>query len=185
MSRTTTSAVDTAFAGENVPLVLFLQMEFDSGTSRVTNNAFDIDWNGYTWTGVGVLGSIEPVQEGADLQAFGLALKLSGIPTAQLAIALDEDYQGRAATIWAAPLDSEHRIIVDPVIVFKGRMDTMPIAMGKTGEITLNLESRLVDWERARVRRYNDADQQAEYPGDLGLQFVEQMVEKQLIWGRG
>lgn len=184
MSRSTTTAVDTAFAGDNVPLVLFLQMEFDSGTSRVTNAAYDISWNGYTWTGVGALGSIEPVQEGADLQAYGLALKLSGIPTTQLATALDEDYQGRQATIWAAPLDSEHRIVSDPVIVFKGRMDTMPITMGRSGEITLNLESRLVDWERARVRRYNDADQQAEYPGDLGLQFVEQMVEKQLIWGR-
>ena len=103
---------------------------------------------------------------------------------ASLATALDEDYQGRTATIWAAPLDSEHRIVSDPVIVFKGRMDTMPITMGRSGEITVNLESRLVDWERARVRRYNDADQQAEYPGDLGLQFVEQMVEKQLIWGR-
>jgi hypothetical protein len=31
----------------------------------------------------------------------------------------------------------------------------------------------------------HDADQQAEYPGDLGLQYVEQMVSKDLIWGRG
>lgn len=184
MTRSITAAVDSAFAGENVPLLLFAQLEFDSGTTRVTNCAYDVTWNGYTWTGVGALGSIDAVQEGADLQAYGLALKLSGIPTAQLAIALDEDYQGRAATIWAAPLDSNHQTIADPVIVFKGRMDTMPISMGRTGEIVLNLESRLVDWERARVRRYNDADQQAEYPGDLGLQFVEQMVEKQLIWGR-
>jgi hypothetical protein len=57
--------------------------------------------------------------------------------------------------------------------------------LNAAASVVKNLESRLVDWERARVRRYNDADQQAEYPGDLGLQFVEQMVEKQLIWGRG
>ena len=184
MSRTITAAVDAAFAGDNVPLLMFAQMEFDSGITRVTNNGYDIDWNGYTWQGAGSVGSIEALQEGSDLQAYGLALKLSGIPTAQLAIALGEDYQGRSATIWAAPLDSNHRIIADPVIVFKGRMDTMPISMGQSGSLMLHLESRLVDWERARVRRYNDADQQAEYPGDLGLQFVEQMVEKQLIWGR-
>ena len=62
MSRTTTAAVDTAFAGDNVPLVLFLQMEFDSGTSRVTNAAYDITWNGSTWTGVGALGSFEAIR---------------------------------------------------------------------------------------------------------------------------
>lgn len=184
MSRTLTAAADAAFAADNVPLLLLAALEFDSGTTRVTNNAYDVQWDGYTWTGLGTLGAVEAVKEGAGLEANGLALRLSGIPTAMLAIALDEQYQGRSATIWAAPLDSEHRIIADPVVVFKGRMDTMPIGMGKTGEITLNLESRLADWERPRVRRYNDADQQAEYPGDLGLQFVEQMVEKQLIWGR-
>lgn len=184
MSRDITAAADAAFAAENVPLLVLAQLDFDSGTTRVTNNAFDVQWNGYTWLGAGNLGSAEAVQEGADLQAYGLVLRLSGIPEGQLAIALDEQYQGRGATIWAAPLDANHRIIDEPVIVFKGRMDTMPISMGATGSIELNLESRLVDWERPRVRRYNDADQQQEYPGDFGLQFVEQMVEKELVWGR-
>ena len=46
------------------------------------------------------------------------------------------------------------------------------------------VESRLADWERPRVSRYTDADQQQRFPGDLGCRFAPQMVEKELVWGR-
>lgn len=185
MSRTVTSAVDAAFAGDNVPLLVFVQFDFDSGTSRITNNAYDVTWDGHTWRGLGELGSIDPVQEGADLQAYSLAMQLSGVPVANIAVALEEQYQGRACTIWAAPLSASYAVLADPVIVFKGLIDDMPVKLGKTATVQVNVQSRLADWDRPRVRRYNDADQQAAYPGDRGLEFVEQMVEKQFVWGRG
>lgn len=180
------TAAGNALAAENVPLLCFIELAFQSGTVRVCNAAYNFDWNGHTWLGRGDVIGIAPVQEGANLEAHGVSMRLSGVPSEYIAIALAEHYQGRAAKIWAAPLDAEYRIIADPVLVFNGRMDTMPINMaGGTATIELTAESRLVDWERPRVRRYNDADQQAEYPGDLGLKLVEQMVEKELIWGRG
>ena len=184
MSRSITSAADAAFTGENTPLLVFAQLNFDSGVTRVTNNAYDLPWNGQTWIGTGKLGSIEPVQEGADLQAYNLTMRLSGVPTDSIAIALDEHYQGRACTVWAAPLDSDLKVIEDPIVVFSGRIDDMPIKLGEQATIELRAQSYLADWQRARVRRYNDADQRFEYPSDLGFQFVEQMVEKEIIWGR-
>lgn len=42
-------------------------------------------------------------------------------------------------------------------------MDTMQVTDGAEPRVTLTCESRLVDLERAEVRRYTDADQQAEY----------------------
>lgn len=191
MSRTLTAAVQAAIAAENVPFLILVQLDFGSGYVRVTNCPYAVTWNGYTWLGLGALGSIEAVKESAGLEAAAVALKLAGVPldgdgdSELIAIALGEHYQGREAKIWAAPLDADHRILSDPVLIFNGRMDTMPIEVsGGTAAIALNVESRLADWDRPRVRRYNDADQQAEYAGDLGLQFVEQMVEKAILWGR-
>ena len=60
----------------------------------------------------------------------------------------------------------------------------MNIEAGETATISISVESRLVDWERPRVHRYTNADQQIAYPGDKGLEFVAQMVEKELVWGR-
>ena len=185
MTRSVTTAFGNAMAGANVPLLCFIELEFDSGTVRVCNAAYGFAWNSYTWIGAGNLISMSEVQEGADLEAYGVSMQLSGVPEGYVSIALGEHYQSRPARIWAAPLDANYVVIADPVLLFNGRMDAMPISMeGGKAVITLTAESRLADWGRPRVRRYNDADQQAAYPGDLGLQFVERMVEKELIWGR-
>jgi hypothetical protein len=45
-------------------------------------------------------------------------------------------------------------------------------------------ENRLADLERPRVRRYNSGDQQLLFSGDKGLEFVEQMVDTSIVWGR-
>ena len=60
----------------------------------------------------------------------------------------------------------------------------MNIDAGETATVSLSVESRLSDWERPRIRRYNNADQQIAYISDKGFEFVPQMVEKELIWGR-
>ena len=59
----------------------------------------------------------------------------------------------------------------------------MDIDVGATATITVNAESRLADWDRPRVRRYNHEDQQIDYPGDMGFEFVPQMATKELRWG--
>jgi hypothetical protein len=182
--RTLSNAVSTALGSDNVPYLLLIQLDFASGTTRVCNAAYDFQWNGVTWVGAGFVGSIQPIEEGAELQMYGVAMQLSGIPTQFVSSALTQDYRGRNCTIYVAPLNASYQVLSDPVVAFKGRMDTMQIEMGQSATITMTAESRLTDWERARVRRYNNEDQQLTYPGDLGCQYVPQMVEKQLFWGQ-
>lgn len=183
MPRALTGAADNALKANHVPMLVFAELDFASGFVRVTNAAYDFNWNGFTWTGVGNLGSIEAVKEGAELQMYGIGLRLSGIPSELVSIALGEHYQGRSAKIWLAPLTSDYQIIADPILLWSGRMDTMQIEMGDTASITVTAESRLVDWERPRIRRYNHEDQIGEYSTDKGLEFVTQATEKEVVWG--
>ena len=147
-----------------------------------TNPTFVQD--GTQWLGIGTLGSIEAITEGTALQMYGCQLTLSGIPPEVISEAFTQTYQGRSATIWLAPLTEDYVIIADPVVVFKGRMDTMDIALGETCTVTVSVESRLVDWERPRIRRFNDEDQRSEYPNDRGFRYVDQMIQKDLKWNR-
>jgi hypothetical protein len=55
---------------------------------------------------------------------------------------------------------------------------------GETSVLTITAESRLIDMNRARERRFTDADQQQLYPGDLGLQYVAGLQDKEFPWGR-
>ena len=113
-----------------------------------------------------------------------MLFRSSGIPPSYLSIALGDDYQGRDVKIYTGLLDEGHQLIADPALVFQGRMDYMSIAMAETATIAITAENHLANWNRPRVRRFNDKDQQDKYPGDLGLEFVEQMVEAEIVWGR-
>lgn len=182
--RSMTEAVIAALRADNVPILVLVELQFATGTVRVCNAGYNFTWDGHIWTGLGTLGGISAVSEGQDLQMYGLTLTLTGVPSEYVALALGSGYQGRPATIWLAPLDSEYALLSDPVIVFRGRMDTMPVEFGPSATIQLSIESRLVDWERPRMRRYNHADQISEHPGDMFFEFVPQMAEKEIVWGR-
>jgi hypothetical protein len=182
MPRSLLSGMVSALADDNVTALLFIQLDFDSGAVRVTNLAHDIAWNGSTWTGAGQVGSVDAMIEGDASSAQGMAFTLTGIPPAMVALTMTEQYQGRRARVWFGTI-AAGALVADPVLVFSGRMDNMQVNLGNSAEIRVNAESRLVDFERPRIRRYNHEDQIAQVPGDLGLQYVAQMVEKSLYWG--
>ena len=53
-----------------------------------------------------------------------------------------------------------------------------------TSTIELKVENKLIDLERARVRRFTGNYQKSVYPGDKGLDFVESLQDKEVVWGR-
>jgi hypothetical protein len=182
-NRPITTPTANALAATQVRAVVFVEMDFASGYLRMNNSAQNMDWNSLTWLGIGRVGSIDPVGEGVTLEVRGLRFSISGIDPAHVSLALNEQYQGRACSMWFAPLNEDYSVIADPVLVFSGRMDLMDIDMGTTATITVSAESRLADWDRPRVRRYNAADQAITDPADKGFEFVPQMVEKNIRWG--
>jgi len=189
MTRALTAGVQTAATSEVARPFLAVELDFSSGFTRANSTdrllSFDTGSGVQNFLGTGNLGRVGPAQEGTELQPYSLTLALSGVNPAHLSIALGEHYQGRAAKIWLGFLDANHAVIADPVLLFHGRMDDMPIILGETAEVAVNVESRLADWERPRISRYTDAEQQQLFPGDRGLEFVSATVEKELVWGRG
>lgn len=188
MSRGLTSAMQSlALAGEVKPLIL-VDALFDSNapTSYIYlwNGIGDLSYDSKTYLGAGELLSISPIQESVELQANGVTLQLAGIGDPLLSKAKTEDYQGREVNIKLGGFDASNNIVADPVIVFSGFMDTMTIQDdGGTGTIALTVENRLIEFEKARVRRFTDNDQRIDYPNDDGLEYVTQIQEKSIVWG--
>lgn len=180
--RTTTAAIDAALAAENIPLLLLVELDFESGTLYLTNAGCTATWNGHTWL-PNKLGKIDAIKEGSDLEANGAGFELNGTDLTLLSTVLDEDYQGRSAKLWVAPLTDQYQPISDPVLVYVGRMDSATINFGSTASISLATENRLIDMDRAKVRRFNSEDQAIDYPEDKGFDFVPGLVEGQIKWG--
>jgi len=186
MSRTLSLAVAAACAAQQVAPAYLVELVFDSAPLRLWSGRGNITWSGKTFVGTGTLGGISEIEETAKIAANGIELSLSGIPSASISLALTEPYRGRRAYVWLAFFNiTTGTMIANPVPVFAGRMDTMRVKdSGETSTIALSCESKLIDLERPRERRYTHEDQQDLFPGDLGLEFVAGLQEKELFWGR-
>lgn len=187
MTHGLSPTVAAAVAAEQVARTVAVELDFPSGLARFNASPTDITFGGATFLGVGILGAVSVTEESAELRAYGLTIELSGIPRDAFALALLQGYQGRRGTVWEVPLDPTTYAVLDsPVVIFRGRMDTMEIDMGEGAVVRVSLENRMTDWERPRISRFTDEDQQARYPGDTGFRFVSAMAEREINWpGRG
>jgi hypothetical protein len=161
--------------------------------------------DGTSWVGTGNLLDISAIEETSELAVKGATLTLSGVPSEVLSLALSEPYQGRVCNIYFGTFsygnllqESSSYILLqdgsrinlqttdkDFSEIFSGYMDQMNIEeSGETSTIQLLVENKLVDLERARVARFTSGYQKSIYAGDLGLDFVEDLQDKQISWGR-
>lgn len=183
-TRDITSTTAAAAAASTIHPVLFAKLQLDSGDILAHTELGDIAFGGDTYIGVGKFGGITPADEVSDLSRTPISLTLSGIPNDLISILLNENYQGRRATIYLGYLDLTTRALVDtPVILYRGNIDTGDIQRDKNCTVTLSVESRFAQWETPLVRRYNNADQQNRYPADKGFEYAEQATDKQIFWG--
>lgn len=186
MSRGLTSAFKTAAAAGNVVPALLGHFDFTGGIVRVWTGLGDLSWGGDTYTGLGDLVAVSPVQETNETRSNGMSFTLNGIPSAMVTRILGEGYRGRAAKLWLALFDSSGAIIADPLLLFSGRMDQCLLDdSGATATCTITAESRLVDLQRPRERRRTDEDQQNLFAGDRGLEYVAGLQDKEIVWGGG
>lgn len=184
MPRPLTPAFIAAVTAGTVRPALLFRGEFQSGNVALWTGYGQIDVGGETFTGSGTLLGIDAVEETANIQANGTKLTLSGISSQAVSLALQEPYQGRLVEILLALSDAESVLIDDPSILFSGRADLMTINDdGATCSIGLTAESRLVDLQRARIRKYENEDQKIDYPSDRGFEFVSIIQDQQLKWG--
>ncbi len=135
----------------------------------------------------------------------GASISLSGIPSNLLSLALSEPYQGRIAKIYFGTFQqgsilqetSDYILLQDGSRInleststgfnelFSGYMDQMNIEeSGDTATIEMMVENKLIDLERARVAGFTSGYQKSVYPGDLGMDFIEDLQDKRIPWGR-
>lgn len=184
MTRDLTSAARIAAGEMHVRPVTLVHLALDSDPVYVNSSDRNLTYGGNSYIGVGMLGAISAIQESSSLQASGIRLAMSGIPSSYVTMVLGQEYQGRNVTIYQGFLNDLYALVADPILQWTGLIDQMGITLGDTATVTLTAENKLIRWETPNVRRYTDADQQERFPGDLGLQFVAQTVEKEILWGR-
>ena len=184
-----------------------VELNFSSETIRMwTGQGTLVLDDGTQWFGLGQLLNISSIEETSEMAVKGATVSLSGIPSEILSLALSEPYQGRVCKIYFGTMSTGGALVQQSgsyilmqdgskILVqtgekgfnelFSGYMDQMNIEEGSdTSTIEMSVENKLIDLERARVARYTSGYQKSVYPNDLGLDFIEDLQDKQIPWGR-
>ena len=181
MSRDITTEVLDALDDAVVYPFFAVDLAFSSGPLYMWSGYGDLVIGSKTYLGAGQLLSLSSVEETTEMEAMGASLTLSGIPSAFLALALTEPYQGRECRIYFG-MTSDPSAYVE---IFSGELDQMNISEeGSTSSISVTAENVLIKLERPIVRRLTNEDQKSRYPTDRGLEFIAALQDKEIYWGR-
>lgn len=164
--------------------VLFVELQFGSGTVYLHTDLGTITTLSQNWLGVGDLGSISAVEESSQIGANSISVSLSGLDSTILDQAVNQNYYERPARILVGVRDSATGALVsDPHELFYGKMDVMSVVSGQEGAVNLVLESELADFDKASMEYYSDAQLQRDFSGDLGFKYLAQVQNVSIIWG--
>jgi len=192
MSKILSTAVETLIESGDIATCMLARLHFSNSTypSRYANAGQDIYWDEAgageeVYQAVGNLGSIEALAETDELQLQTIQLTLTGIKPETINHAMFANHAGNPAFIWRAILDKDtFAVIGDPVLMFAGRMDFLTISLGETAAVSIQVISRLSDWEKTKGGRFNTAYQITYVdPTDQGFQYLPSLVNKNLTWG--
>lgn len=191
MSRGLPAALQTAFAGKRLAPVIFVDMQFTSGIVRLWSGMGPIVWGGNTWLGVTTpnglaLAGVSKITERSDVQAQAAAFSLSGIPVAAVQQVLNETRQSNPANIYFGAGDMDTGALLATPYKSWGGFTDVPVfaADGQTCTVTISVETRLVDLQRAPEWTYTHQDQQIFSPGDDGFKFVAGLQNLTVNWGK-
>lgn len=162
--------------------VYMVEINWPTGPLYVWSGYGNLSWNSKIWQGLGHLGTISAIEESADQTANGMTYALKGPFSSVLSSANRNDVRGKVVALYFGLFNSSG-FISPPYLAHYGFIDYVTISdTGEEATITLTVESEQID-NRSGARRYTHEDQQLDYPGDLGFEYVTKEASKEIKWG--
>lgn len=181
------NAINNMLNGRIVRVGHLVEFQF-SQPKYVWNGDRQLEAGGKTWEAFRRLGSIEGLEEEADnLQSTELKFVLSGVDSALLRTAVSEDrstYVGKLVIVWLCFFDEEWQVIEDPIAFKAGIMDRVEVSLStddngvSTRRVSLTAQNIFYGRSIPPYAYYTARDQQLRHPGDRGLEFVNELIEK-------
>ncbi len=151
-----------------------------------------VDGSSNTYQATGNLIAFDTIQESTDLQISRLGISLSGVDQTFVSSLLTYNYLDRDLSVHRVFLDESEQVLHDPLLVFKGSIDTPTITddpAAGTSTVSLQAASTFVDFDRRNGRRTNTSEQDlyrsvnSLSDADTGFEYSAPS-DTQFFWGR-
>ena len=141
---------------------------------------------GNTYTPVGVLGGLEPIQEESDPFPRGLKLWLAAVNSSQLYEPLREDMFNRPVKVWEAFLDPDTFTLSNtPELRWQGRINEVEIRFNDSERGNYYEVSAETDLRRTPQKAYfNKETLWLTYSGDTFYDLMHLIPTQRTMWGQ-
>lgn len=142
------------------------------------------------WIGIGDFGKVDNFEESEELSNLASRFVLSGVDRQIVDRVLRTDYYRRSVNVYMANLDtSSANLLLNsgegevPDNIWSGFMDYIQIIRNEdTQDVVLIAENEDADFYRPNGALYSNVQQQLEYPGDRGFEFLEELEDRTVLW---
>lgn len=180
--RDLSPALQTALTARVIQPAILADLTFRSGTVHVWTGIGSLTYNSNVYQGVGGLAGVGTVTEGITVEATGTTVSLSGIDPTLYADCMTDIITGQPAKLWLAFLSGG--TLVDALMLFSGMIDQPTVSEGGDDiTITLALENKLTNLQRANRKLWTSAEQRRKFPSDSGFNWVESLIDTANVWG--
>jgi len=164
--------------------IILVKLEFDT-PAYIHSGIGTITYDSNDYVGVGDFGSIGDAKELEDASPHSLTLTLSAIDASLAAEALDSGNYGDVVTIYIGYRQDDGTLVDDPWVLWRGTYENASITHGENSSISVTVRHDLAILEEKDGSRFTDEDQQQNFAGDEGFEFVYAMGNMKLVWGKG
>lgn len=169
-----------------------IELDFATGAQYITTTPVDVRGpSGVTYKGLGRAVQVGAVTESEDTSAQKIEISIPLVDDAMLPLVVGgvPNYRGRRVRLYLQVFDAAFVPVTSRVLRWQGRMD--PVNVQRQVQPTGPSRGRIVlpcvrsGMPRARNYqglRHTDAQQQARFPGNLVLQYMQGLIEQPSLW---
>jgi hypothetical protein len=183
------ATIAAALAGRRPRFAYLVEMMFDTPARFWNGNRAITTLDAKQWIGARQLGQIDGLEEALNGESKQFTVSISGAAISsqmmQMAAAEVRDaYMYRVIRIWLQFFDEDWQCLDNPYALQAGLITGLPLTRSQPAQDgsvarTITVEADNIFYARSQAPRgyYTDSDQQARYPGDLGMQFIPELQD--------
>jgi hypothetical protein len=163
-------------------LALLASIEHPDGTGYFWTGIGPLPWNGQTWTGSSVLGTVTPIKHTSDLVIQEIQFQLAGV-NQKVASQLDDNVRNKSGQVWLAGIN-RGSVVPDPYRIVNAQLDYQSLDAGDDGSVILSITARtgFYTLERAMDEVWSAEDQRLLYPNDSGCDLIPALQNQDIQW---
>jgi len=191
MVRNLTTDQNVYLAGNSIISVLLIDIGMANGsTTRYTDAPYNITFNSNTYTAQGAFLNVSETEENADVQIVSATITLSALNVNDVTSFATSAQINQLVTIRRGFINfSTNQLIGDSagenaITIFRGRISGYSVRNDiNTAEITIQISSQFINFDKRSGRRTNQGNFQVEHPTDQSMEFSA-VTLKDIRWGK-